>query len=94
MKVFSSLINQMEILSDRLILIGYFNLDILTNQKTVFEFMLSKGFNQHIAESTTENGTLIDHVYVKGCPHVQTVSVAPTYYSYNKATVVYVDIHV
>lgn len=94
MEIFSSLINQMEILSDRLIVIGDFNQDILTNQKTVLEFMSSKGFNQHIAESTTENGTLIDHVYVKGCPHVEKVSVVPTYYSYHEAIVVYVDIDV
>ncbi|VDI54290.1 Hypothetical predicted protein [Mytilus galloprovincialis] len=46
--------------------------------------MSSKGFRQLVSSPTTEGGTLIDHVYVKGCLDTQ-VAIIPTYYSYHEA---------
>ncbi|CAG2188272.1 unnamed protein product [Mytilus edulis] len=57
---------------------------ILKGGCTVFNFMSSKGFRQLVDSPTTEGGTLIDHVYVKGCLDTQ-IAIIPTYYSYHEA---------
>ncbi|CAG2237452.1 unnamed protein product [Mytilus edulis] len=79
-----TLICKLEDLSERVVVIGDFNQDILKGSCTVLSFMLSKGFRQLVSSPTTEGGTLIDHVYVKGCHDTQ-VTIIPTYYSYHEA---------
>ncbi|XP_063400159.1 uncharacterized protein LOC134684781 [Mytilus trossulus] len=79
-----TLICKLEDLSERVVVIGDFNQDILKGSCTVLSFMLSKGFRQLVSSATTEGGTLIDHVYVKGCHDTQ-VTIIPTYYSYHEA---------
>ncbi|VDH93801.1 Hypothetical predicted protein [Mytilus galloprovincialis] len=73
-------------LSEKIVVIGDFNQDILKGGCTVFNFMSSKGFRQLVDSPTTEGGTLIDHVYVyvKGCLDTQ-IAIIPTYYSYHDA---------
>ncbi|XP_071155864.1 uncharacterized protein [Mytilus edulis] len=71
-------------LSEKIVVIGDFNQDILKGGCTVFNFMSSKGFRQLVDSPTTEGGTLIDHVYVKGCLDTQ-IAIIPTYYSYHEA---------
>ncbi|CAG2237477.1 unnamed protein product [Mytilus edulis] len=78
------LICELQDLSEKVVVIGDFNQDILKGGCTVFNFMLSKGFRQLVSSPTTEGGTLIDHVYVKGCHDTQ-VAIIPTYYSYHDA---------
>ncbi|CAG2231657.1 unnamed protein product [Mytilus edulis] len=78
------LICKLEDLSEKIVVIGDFNQDILKGGCTVFNFMSSKGFRQLVSSPTTEGGTLIDHVYVKGCLDPQ-VAIIPTYYSYHEA---------
>ncbi|XP_063436532.1 uncharacterized protein LOC134717961 [Mytilus trossulus] len=78
------LICKLEDLSEKIVVIGDFNQDILKGGCTVFNFMSSKGFRQLVSSPTTEGGTLIDHVYVKGCLDTQVV-IIPTYYSYHEA---------
>lgn len=90
MEVFRCFINQILSLSERVIVNGDFSEDIASNRTSLLDFMLSKGFIQYIENPTTENGTLIDHVYVKGCPRVK-VSV-PTYFSYHEAVTVDVNV--
>lgn len=84
MESFGCLLNRMECLSNRLIVVGDFNQDIMNSQTSILNFMSSNGFEQYIESPTTENGTLIDHVYTKGFPHIE-VLILPTYYSYHEA---------
>ncbi|CAG2185969.1 unnamed protein product [Mytilus edulis] len=79
-----TLICKMQELSEKIVIIGDFNQDILKGFYTVLNFMQSKGFNQLVNSPTTEGGTLIDHVYVRGCPDIS-VAIMPTYYSYHEA---------
>ena len=46
--------------------------------------MLEQGYNQYVTDATTENATLIDHVYVIGIDNI-VATVRPTYYSYHEA---------
>ena len=84
MEAFSCLINRLESLTDKLVILGDFNQDILKDQTSILRFMSSKGFVQSVRIPTTEQGTLIDHMYVKGCTGLK-LSVVPTYYSYHEA---------
>lgn len=84
MNNFSLLIDKLELLSTRLTVLGDFNQDIINNQSSVLNFMSAKGFSQYVENPTTENGTLIDHVYVKGFTDIE-VSTVPTYFSYHEA---------
>ena len=45
--------------------------------------MKERGFKQLITFVTTEGGTLLDHLYVKGIDIE--VSLVPVYYSYHEA---------
>ena len=59
------LINSVLHESDRVILLGNFNEDILLNQegKVIHESFVKMGFKQHVTCSTTDYGSLLDHVY-------------------------------
>ncbi|XP_062574488.1 uncharacterized protein LOC134236336, partial [Saccostrea cucullata] len=78
------LLDCLESSSERIVVMGDFNQDIMTGGKSILNYMEARGFRQCVQSSTTENGTLIDHVFVKECPHVQ-VLIVPTYYSYHEA---------
>lgn len=77
MNNFSLLLDNLELLSIRLIVLGDFNQDTMNNQTSVLNFMSGKRFRQYIENPTTENGTLIYHVYGKGFTDIQ-VSTVPT----------------
>ncbi|XP_061175632.1 uncharacterized protein LOC133184560 [Saccostrea echinata] len=89
METLNQFLSRLEAHSSRMIVIGDFNQDILREQSSILNFMTLKEFKQCIQNPTTDNGTLIDHVYTKGCPGVQ-VSLVPTYYSYHEAIAVYI----
>ncbi|XP_063446963.1 uncharacterized protein LOC134726488 [Mytilus trossulus] len=84
LKTFVSFINKLTELSNNIIVLGDFNQDILKGERSILDYMTSKGFQQLVEEATTEGGTLIDHVYVKGCSKVEVKGI-PTYYSYHDA---------
>ncbi|KAK3104347.1 hypothetical protein FSP39_000070 [Pinctada imbricata] len=73
------------------IVMGDFNENILQNNGKIQSFMISKNFKQVVTSPTTENGTLIDHVYVSENLDV-TTSIMPTYYSDHEAVHVHVKI--
>ncbi|VDI59074.1 Hypothetical predicted protein [Mytilus galloprovincialis] len=77
-------LNQISSISDKSIIVGDFNQDILKEERYVESFMKSNGYVQIITEPTTEKGTLIDHVYVKGI-NSYCVRIVPTFYSYHEA---------
>ena len=63
---------------------GDFNQDILQKQSTVAQHMNNNGYRQIVKRATTEKGTLIDHVYVRGHLPV-TAAIMPTFFSYHEA---------
>ena len=63
------------------VLIGDFNQDISTNEnKHLTKDMEKMGFHQYITESTTDYGSILDHVYYNGKNNVRT-DVLDTYFS-------------
>jgi len=80
------LLNKLDTFQGGCLVIGDFNEDIFKSS-SVAKMMAEKAFLQCVRESTTENGTLIDHVYVRGADNVK-VHVLPTYYSYHEAVTI------
>ncbi|XP_071943751.1 uncharacterized protein [Antedon mediterranea] len=66
------------------VIMGDFNENILKQTSRVNNVMLENGYQQHVTCSTTENNTLIDHVYSKCLDSLQ-AKVIPIYYSYHEA---------
>ena len=68
--------------SDRVIVLCNFNEDILLNQegKVIHESVVKMGFKQHVTCSTTDYGSLLDHVYSHRIDDVG-IDVVDTYYS-------------
>ena len=81
---FNDLIERVLRSSERIVVCGDFNEDIKKGETVIEKYMKSNGFNQCVQSATTESGTLIDHVYIKGLSNFS-VSVLPTYYSYHEA---------
>ncbi|XP_052690977.1 uncharacterized protein LOC128168860 [Crassostrea angulata] len=69
------------------VVIGDFNEDARTNGP-ITSFLQSKGFKQRVDFSTTESGTILDHIYVTEGLSVKVVKV-PVYFSYHDAIKVY-----
>nr|XP_054593309.1 uncharacterized protein LOC107395497 [Nothobranchius furzeri] len=66
------------------IVMGDMNDDALVSNSFV-SFMKLQGYTQIVTSPTTENNTLIDHVYIKDIdPKTVHVEVIPTYYSYHE----------
>ena len=64
---------------------GDFNDNLLDSHSHVIDkLMQEQGYKQCVQDATTENGTLLDHVYVRGLDDIVT-TVIPTYYSYHEA---------
>lgn len=89
------LVNELHKVSNRCIIMGDFNENILnatesTHSSSIMNMMSEHGYKQCVVNATTEKGTLIDHVYVRGIDLVQ-CDVIPTYYSYHEAVSVNVQ---
>ena len=69
---------------------GDFNEDILKQHSQIDILMQHHGYKQCVTDATTENGTLIDHVYVRNIESVCT-TVIPTYYSYHESVCITVS---
>ncbi|XP_069106088.1 uncharacterized protein [Argopecten irradians] len=69
--------------SNRSIVLGDFNQNILLIASSIQKEMEELGYMQYVTEATTERGTLIDHVYVKGVD-IENVEVIPCYYSFHE----------
>ncbi|XP_062574797.1 uncharacterized protein LOC134236639 [Saccostrea cucullata] len=65
------------------IIIGDFNEDAKANGP-IQRFMRDRNFRQLVSFSTTEGGTILDHVYVSSSIRID-VQKVPTYYSYHDA---------
>ncbi|XP_073696195.1 uncharacterized protein [Garra rufa] len=81
------LINEMNSLAGGKIILGDFN-ENLFNKSSVHDVMQHFGFTQIVEKATTENGTLIDHVYVKDIDLDQIhIDIMPTYFSCHECIV-------
>lgn len=65
------------------IIVGDFNEDAKSNGP-IQRFMREQSFKQMVSFSTTEEGTILDHVYVSSSIQIE-VHRIPTYYSYHDA---------
>ena len=76
------LINSVLHKTDRVVVAGDFNEDILFDQegKVIHESFVKMGFQQHVTCSTTDYGSLLDHVYSLNIEDIG-IDVVDTYYS-------------
>ncbi|OWF50672.1 hypothetical protein KP79_PYT25661 [Mizuhopecten yessoensis] len=73
------------------IIAGYFNQDVLKSESSIKKCMEQHGSRQLMDRSTTDGGTLIDHVYM--CRKLQaSFDKMPAYYSYHDIVSVQVQI--
>ncbi|XP_058496018.1 uncharacterized protein LOC131466640 [Solea solea] len=70
--------------NESIVVMGDFNDDILKSSTTCRIFT-DKGFCQIVTKSTTEKGTLIDHIYIKQADNGAESLVLPTYFSDHEA---------
>ena len=77
-------LNELHKISTRCIVMGDFNEDLMKHNSQVNRVMCGNGYKQYVSKPTTENGTLIDHVYSKGLD-ILDADVIPIYYSYHEA---------
>ncbi|XP_048251539.1 uncharacterized protein LOC125379306 [Haliotis rufescens] len=82
-KYLLQLIQELDNHSGRAIIKGDFNENVFVSS-SIQTLMESNGFAQIVSEPTTESGTLIDHVYVRGLENVS-VQILPTYFGYHEA---------
>ncbi|XP_061883615.1 uncharacterized protein LOC133634970 [Entelurus aequoreus] len=71
-------------LSNTIVIMGDFNEDLLKHS-SISKLMGQNGFSQHVTQATTENGTLIDHIYVKTTQYAVDCAVLSTYFSDHEA---------
>ena len=65
------------------VIIGDFNEDLLSssNSSVLQQFMTSSGFQQLVCTPTTDQGSLLDHIYYNQSRQLPVVDVVDTYYS-------------
>ena len=70
-----------------LLVVGDFNDDLMANRRKISSWFETNGFNQLIDQPTTDQGSLLDHVYFNGVSPIQT-EVCDTYYSDHDCTII------
>lgn len=66
------------------IILGDFNEDAKADDP-LQRFLRNQNFRQLLSFSTTEGGTILDHVYVSSSIQIDSLHRLPTYYSYHDA---------
>ena len=69
------------------LVVGDFNDDLMAKTTKIRSCFQSNGFNQLIDQPTTDQGSLLDHVYFNGVSPIQT-EVCDTYYSDHDCTII------
>ncbi|XP_041461886.1 uncharacterized protein LOC121413199 isoform X1 [Lytechinus variegatus] len=78
-----TLLDKLSKQTTKCIITGDFNEDLLKGTSKIHQLMCLHGYTQHVVNATTENGTLIDHVYSIGLDSLKT-EIIPMYYSYHE----------
>ena len=81
------LLNSIALLHAQILVVSDFNDDLLGNTTKISSWFKSNGFNQLIDQPTTDQGSLLDHVYFNGVSVIQT-EVCNTYYSDHDCTII------
>ena len=75
------LLSDTALLSNKVVIVGDFNEDILENNTRITNFFKEYGYHQLIQRPTTDQGSLLDHVYFNHNSATVTIEVCDTYYS-------------
>ena len=75
------------LLHAEILVVGDFNDDLMGNTTKLCSWFESNGFKQLIDHPTTDQGSLLDHVYFNGPLPIQT-EVCDTYYSDHDCTII------
>ena len=81
------LLSDTALLHAQILVVGDFNEDLMGNTNKISSYFEGKGFNQLIHQTTTDYGSLLDHVYFNGLLPIQT-EVCDTYYSDHDCTII------
>lgn len=85
--IFHKVVNVFQERGLQCIVVGDFNEDA-RSKGPITSSLQSRGFEQKVDFSTTEGGTILDHIYVTDGIYVKVVKV-PVYFSYHDAAKVY-----
>ena len=83
-KSLRQLVEELHKVSTKCIIMGDFNEDLLKRSSHVYDLMTEYNYKQLIQSCTTEGGTILDLVFVKGLDSVL-AEIIPIYYSYHEA---------
>ena len=83
-KSLSQLVQELHKVSTKCIIMGDFNEDLLKRSSHVYDLMTEYNYKQLIQSCTTEGGTILDLVFVRGLDSVL-AEIIPIYYSYHEA---------
>ena len=75
------------LLHAEILVVSNFNDNLMDNTTQIYSWFKSNGFKQLIHHSTTDQGSLLDHVYFNGHLPIQT-EVCDTYYSDHDCTII------
>ena len=75
------LVSSTAVLSNKVVIVGDFNEDLLENNTRISDFLKQYAFRQLIQRPTTDQGSLLDHVYFNHNSTTITTEVCDTYYS-------------
>ena len=81
------LLSSTALLHAEVLVVGDFNDDLMGNTTKISSWFKRNGFNQLIDQPTTDQGSLLDHVYFNGVSPIQT-EVCDTYYSDHDCTII------
>ena len=81
------LLSSTSLLHAEILIVGDFNDDLMHNTTKISSWLERNGFNQLIYQLTTDQGSLLDHVYFNGVSLIQT-EVCDTYYSDHDCTII------
>ena len=81
------LLSSTALLHAEILVVGDFNDDLMGNTTKIRTCFERNGFKQMIDHPTTDQGSLLDHVYFNGYLPIQT-EVCDTYYSDHDCTII------
>ena len=81
------LLSSTALLHAEVLVVSDFNDDLMGNTTKISSWFERNGFNQLIDQPTTDQGSLLDHVYFNGVSPIQT-EVCDTYYSDHDCTII------
>ena len=73
------------LLHKKILVLGDFNEDLMQNKTKISNYFKQHGYKQLIHQPTTDQGSLLDHIYFNGTS-TTTTEVCDTYYSDHDST--------